>query len=241
MATAGPRAGDELLGGVYHAQVARNDDPDGSGARVKLYFPWMLEGQGLQLQWAPVAAPMAGRSAGTFTLPEVGDTVFVVFLGGDRRAPVVVGGAWSREDEPPETNEHRKNDVRFIKSRSGHRLLFEDSGSAKVALVDRAGKQLLGCGTFAEGGDSPNRLELPAPKGITGAPREGVAATSEGGRLALICPQGKLTIEAQNVEITARKKIEASASRVELKSSGTSKVVAARAVKLQGGRLAAGS
>jgi uncharacterized protein involved in type VI secretion and phage assembly len=236
-----PRERDEILGGVYHAQVARNDDPDGSQSRVKVYFPWMPRGHELQLQWAPVAVPMAGASAGTFTLPEVGDSVFVVFLGGSKSAPVVIGGAWSHEDAPPETNEHKKNDVRFIKSRSGHRLLFEDSSEAKVALVDRAGAQLLGCGSFAAGGDSPSKLELPAPKGISGAPREGVAATSEGGKLALICPQGKLTIEAQNVEITARKTIEARGQSVELTSSGTGKVVAAGAVKLQGGRLAAGS
>ena len=229
------------LGGVYYGLVARNDDPDGYGARVRVYFPWMAEGAQNQLNWAPVASPMAGTSYGAFTLPEVGDTVCVVFLNGDIRSPVVIGGAWSEADPPPETNAHRSNDARFIKSRSGHRLLFEDSDSAKVALEDRQGKQVIGCGKFAAGGDSPNRLELCAPKGINGSPSEGVAATSEGGKLGIHCPNGKLSIEGMHVEITARKAVEVSGQRVEAKATGIGKVVAAKNVKLQGGRLAAGS
>jgi phage baseplate assembly protein gpV len=236
------RGGDEpVLAGVYAGVVTQNDDPDGPGARVKVRFPWMPGGDTDQSHWAPVASLMAGQDFGALTLPEVGDTVFVVFLSGDPRAPVVVGGAWSEQDAPPETNEHKSNDARLIKSRSGHRLLFEDSAEVKVALEDRRGGQVAGCGSFAAGGDSPNRLELPAPKGINGQPKQGVALSSEGGTLRLHCPQGKLTIDANHVEITARQTIEMKGRSLEVVGKGPGKVVAAQDVKLQGGRLSAGS
>ncbi len=233
--------GMSLLGGVYYGVIAQNDDPDGPGGRVKVYFPWMPGGDEYQLHWAPLAVPMAGDEFGTHTLPEVGDTVVVVFLAGDPRAPVVVGGVWSDEDQPPETNEGGENEARFIKSRSGHRLLFEDSSDAKVALEDRDGNQVVGCGSFKAGGNSANHLELPAPKGISGQPQKGVAFASQGGTLSLHCPKGELSIEAQSVEFTARGSIEISAGRAEVKASGPGKVVAASSVKLQGGRLSAGS
>ncbi len=230
------------LGGVYPGIVANNHDDEGPGWRVKVRFPWLPGGDEDQLHWAPIAAPTAGPECGVFTLPEVDDTVYVVFLGGDVRAPVVIGGAWSREDPPPETNEHETNDVRFIKSRSGHRLLFEDSDETKVALDDGTQEHVLGCGSFTAGGDSPNRRELPTPKGISGTPKEGVAVSTEAGTLRLQGTSGTVSVEARDVEITARGELEVHAGgELKVAGSGPGKVVSAKKVKLQGGRLSAGS
>ncbi len=52
--------------------------------------------------WARVAVPFAGSSRGAFFIPDVGDEVLVVYLGGDARYPVVIGGLWNGQDKAPD-------------------------------------------------------------------------------------------------------------------------------------------
>jgi len=52
--------------------------------------------------WARVAVPFAGNNRGAFFIPDVGDEVLVVYLSGDARFPVVVGGLWNGQDTAPD-------------------------------------------------------------------------------------------------------------------------------------------
>lgn len=205
-----PATGEMAMGGIYYAIVTQNKDERKLG-RVKVRFPWMPGGDKDQSAWAHIAVPMCGDQFGTFTLPEVDDTVAVVFLAGDINHPVIVGGVWNEKDTPPEVNENGKNDFRFIKSRSGHRMLLDDSDKSKVAFTDRTNTNYIGAGNFAEGGDSPNKMELKTPSAINGSPTEGVAVSSMQGTVNIWCPSGTLTIKAQHVEITASDKAEVKA------------------------------
>jgi phage baseplate assembly protein gpV len=199
MRAGGPRpaSGDMAMCGVYYALVTQNKD-DRQLGRVKVRFPWLPGGDQDQSAWAQVAVPMAGGEFGTFTLPEIDDTVMVVFIAGDIRFPVVIGGMWNKTDEPPEVNENGKNDFRFIKSRAGHRLLFDDSSSTSVVLTDNGNANYLGCGTFAAGGDGPNKMEIDGPGGS-----KGVGVTSAGGTLNVWCPNGTLKVSCKDAEVTA--------------------------------------
>jgi uncharacterized protein involved in type VI secretion and phage assembly len=203
---------DNDFAGVHHAQVVRNDDsddPDSPGARVKVRFPWMPESMRDQSWWASICVPMVGDGFGTYTLPEVGDQVLVVFISGDVRQPVIIGGVWSEKDEPPETNEHASNDYRLIKSRSGHRLIMDDSDKVKIAISDYKNRNGMTFGQFDKGGSaSRNATAADRPSGIAGSadPTQGfnLAAMEGGDTLNLWCPNGELEIEAeQNVEISA--------------------------------------
>ena len=234
--------GDHGLAGVYYALVTRNQGDEEHPAQVKVRLPWMPEGDQDELPWAHVAAPMAGSSFGVYTLPEVGDTVLVAFLAGDIHHPVVLGGLWSKQDEPPETDTSGDNDARLVKSRSGHRLVFEDSGEDKVFLEARSEAHVAGCGRFADAGSSTNRRQLPAPGAINGTPKEGVSVAAATGTMRLHCPQGTLRVDARHVEVTARAKVEVKASgSVSVEGSGPGKVAASEEVKLQGSRITGGA
>ena len=63
---------------------------------------------------------LAGNLRGFYFLPEVDDEVLVAFEQGDARFPYVVGALWNGKDAPPEKNDDGQNNVRAIKSRSGH-------------------------------------------------------------------------------------------------------------------------
>lgn len=123
--------------GVVVGLVTNNKDPDGMG-RIKVKFPWLSEEE--DSWWARIAVPMAGPSRGTYFLPEVNDEVLVAFEHGDVRFPYVLGSLWNGKDAPPTTNSDGHNNIRIIKSRSGHIIRMDDSdGNEKIEIVDKQG------------------------------------------------------------------------------------------------------
>src|SRR6185436_10757590 len=115
----------QKIRGVHLAIVVDNSEGDGNkGFQVKVKFPWMLEEEGTY--WARIAIPMAGKERGTYFLPEPDDQLLVVFELGDINRPIVIGSVWSKQQEPVETNDSGKNNTKLIKSKSGHRIIFDD-------------------------------------------------------------------------------------------------------------------
>jgi uncharacterized protein involved in type VI secretion and phage assembly len=119
--------------GIVLGIVTNNHDPEKVG-RVKIKFPWLTDSD--ESYWARVATVMAGRDRGTFFLPEVGDEVLVAFDHGDINHPYVLGSLWNGEDTPPETNADGKNNIRTIKSRSGHEIIFDDNDEEKKEKIE---------------------------------------------------------------------------------------------------------
>ena len=123
--------------GVVVGIVTNNKDPDGMG-RVRVKFPWLSGSD--ESWWARIATTMAGSSRGTYFLPEVDDEVLVSFEHGDIKSPFIVGGLWNGKDAPPTTNSDGKNNIRMIKSRSGHIVRLDDtSGNEKIEIIDQTG------------------------------------------------------------------------------------------------------
>jgi len=127
--------------GIVLGVVADNKDPDGLG-RVKIRFPWLDDGY--QSTWAPVATLMAGKERGAFFLPEVNDEVIVAFDQGDIDHPYVIGALWSIKNKPPESNSDFKNNIRKIKSRSGHEIILnDDQNKGNIEIKTKAGHNIL--------------------------------------------------------------------------------------------------
>jgi phage baseplate assembly protein gpV len=131
----------DKLRGVFIGVITANTDEGGdSKYKVKVNFPWLPGGKDTSY-WARIVVPMAGKDMGTYCFPSVDDQVLVVFEHGDIRRPIVIGSMWSNKQKPPETNSSGKNNIREIKSDSGHRLIFDDTdGSERVILVDATGE-----------------------------------------------------------------------------------------------------
>lgn len=121
--------------------VTDNKDPDNLG-RVKVRFPWLHEDN--ESYWARLATPMAGNGRGHWFLPEVDDEVLTIFEHGDVRFPYIIGSLWNGVDKPPYNNSDGKNNLRVIKSRSGHELIFNDSDrKEQVEIHTKAGHRIL--------------------------------------------------------------------------------------------------
>ena len=131
------------INGVAVGVVTDNQDPEGLG-RVKVRFPWLAEDS--ESTWSKIATFMAGTERGAVFLPEVDDEVLVAFEHGDINFPYVIGALWNTQDTPPEANADGSNNIRLIRSRSGHELVFNDDdegGRAKLEIRTSAGHQII--------------------------------------------------------------------------------------------------
>ncbi|KYC43639.1 phage tail protein [Scytonema hofmannii PCC 7110] len=127
--------------GVVISTVTNNQDPDNLG-RIKVTFPWLNDRD--EGYWARLATPMAGDGRGIYFLPEVHDEVLVIFEHGDVRFPYIIGALWNGQGRPPTNNNDGKNNIRLIKSRSGHLIRLDDTNKAeRIEIIDKSGKNRL--------------------------------------------------------------------------------------------------
>ncbi|HTR16327.1 MAG TPA: phage baseplate assembly protein V [Acetobacteraceae bacterium] len=164
--------------GVVVGLVTNNQDPENL-SRVKVKFPWLSDTD--ESAWARVAMPMAGNQRGICFLPEVNDEVLVMFEQGDVRVPYVVGALWNGKDAPPVLNGDGQNNVRIIKSRSGHVVKLNDAdGKETIEIIDKSTKNSVVIDT------AKNTVTVTSDKDIT-----------------LSAPKGTIKLDAQKVEIAS--------------------------------------
>lgn len=170
--------GDNRIYGVVVGQVTDNKDPQHLG-RVELKFPWWSDSD--KSHWARIANFMAGPERGAFFLPEVGDEVLVAFEHGDIHRPYVIGALWNGNAKPPFDNADGNNNLRFIKSRSGHLIRLDDTENAeKIEIIDKTGNN-----------------------SITIDSKENTIMIESAKDVIIQAPQGRISFSAQNIEITS--------------------------------------
>lgn len=185
-----------VLGSAHLARVTSVADPD-SLARVQIAIHAI--GPDTPLLWARVACPFAGASRGGFFIPEVDDEVLVLFVGGDARMPIVVGGLWHGAATPPETLSGDRVDRWTITGKAGTR----------IAIVEES--------------DATAKVEITTPGGATM-----VITDESGGRTQIDCAGNTVKIEPAGITVTAAGKVKVQAAQVEV-SAGMVKVDAALA------------
>jgi type VI secretion system secreted protein VgrG len=126
-------------------QIARVTGPQGEEiycdehGRVKLQFPWDLEGQydDLSSCWVRVSQGWAGLSWGAIAIPRIGQEVIVSFLEGDPDQPIITGRTYHAYNKPPYPLPANKTRM-SIKSKS-----HKAKGFNELRFEDEAGQEQL--------------------------------------------------------------------------------------------------
>lgn len=194
------------VSGVVIALVKSTKDPDSLG-RVQITFPW--RGKEEEMYWARLATLMAGKERGTVFYPDVDDEVLVAFEHGDIDSPYIIGALWNNQDKPPEKNSEGENNIKMIKTRSGHTIKINDKdGEEKIEIVDKT-----------EG----NKI-------IIDSANNKISIVSAGD-IELLASDGKITIDAKEIEIKSSTKVKT--QDIEIKSSSSAKIEASAGMDLK--------
>lgn len=194
--------------GVVLALVKSTKDPDGLG-RVQITFPWKGKEEDEELHWARIATMMTGNGRGTFFYPDVDDEVLVAFEYGDIDSPYIIGALWNNQDVPPEENSEGENNIKMIKTRSGHIIKLDDTdGSEKIEIIDKTEENKISIDS------ANNKISI-------------VSA----GDIELLASDGKITIDATEIEI--KSKITVKTKDIEIKPSGKAKIEASGQMDLK--------
>lgn len=133
--------------GKYPGVVRDVEDPLKVG-RLRASVPAVL-GEDVQTGWALPCAPFGGgKNRGLLCMPEVGDTVWIEFAGGDISQPIWAGAFWGAPDSagqqddlaqetgaevPTSDDEGAGPGLHVLRTRTGHCLSLKDEGDIVLA------------------------------------------------------------------------------------------------------------
>lgn len=129
--------------GMYQGLVTSIKDPAKRG-RIKLKCPDVLGADAISA-WADPVVPVAYDNGGDFCLPEIGEMVWVMFIGGDPNEPVYLGGWWQDEMTPLGASYANSGNVRVISYADCRITMKEDTltinvGDGETELSIKDGK-----------------------------------------------------------------------------------------------------
>jgi phage protein D len=210
-----PRDGSDQATSTLALGVVEALDDPASLNRVKVRFPWRIDGgDGV---WARQSNVDAGDGHGAVIVPDVGQEVLVGFVGGDPSYPVVLGSLYNGTQQPPVVVDPDTNAVRAFVTPEKHTLRLEDGDDSAVILASGKGQSLVLSDKDSEvlvtHQDSGNTIRLSA---------DGIELTAAQGDITLKSAGGTITLDSLKLEGKASgpSKIESSAT-FDLKASGS--------------------
>ena len=204
------------------AFIAENKDPELLG-RVRIRYPWQKETDDSS-PWIRMATPFATEGGGIYFCPAVGDEVLVDYDGGNIEHPYVVGALYTGKSNHPGYD-------RIISSSTGHCIKMKDK-NYEYGYKDKNFKhdfisgvlglfqflttpfpnleKALDCLSDVSGGmEITDRFGLynikmdSAARAVTIQSPLGNVTVNAFTGISLSAPNGKITIQGKDVEITA--------------------------------------
>ena len=124
------------------AKVVDNKDEQKLG-RIRVQFPWQeIQSKEMKTPWLRIAVPYAGASKGHQFVPEIGEEVMVGFEMNNAERPYIIGSFYNGGNGKPDENwavskeeESTTNNIKAIRTRNGHTILFNDKGDAGLLEI----------------------------------------------------------------------------------------------------------
>jgi len=197
------------------------NDPD-SEDRIRVRLPIIdPDEDGI---WMRIACLDAGNNRGTFFRPEINDEVIVGFLNDDPRHPVVLG-MLNSSAKPAPLQASDQNDEKGYVSRSGMKMIFNDSDKS-LKIETPAGKKV----TISES-DGVMQLEDENGNKIT---MDSSSVSIESAKDITLKATGDLTIQATNVKVNPSSGFSLSSGGASIDAGNGSAKISAPTVSIEG-------
>ncbi len=220
------------------AVVTDNKDPEGLG-RVKIRFSWQKYGDS---PWVRIAMPYGGPNKGVYFVPEINEEVMAGFEGGNAEKPYIQGTLCHSKAKPDDWKTDG-NDIKAIRTRSGHTIEFNDKAGQEVITITDKNKNLIQLDTAG------SNITISTPGTMTFNAKNFVAnidenATFNVGKITDFKTGEDLNISAKNVakDVSEKMTVQIGGSWTQTSndteinaSNGDLKLVGAGEASLQGG------
>ncbi len=215
----------DLLPAVQGLQIGvvtdLENDPD-SQDRIRVRLPIIDPNE--DGVWSRVACLDAGDTRGTFFRPEIGDEVVVGFLNNDPRNPLVLGMLNSSAKPAPLTASNQNDEKGYV-SRSGMKMIFNDSENS-IKINTPAGKKVTiseNDGIISIEDENNNKISM-----------DDSSITVESGNDINLTANGDLNIQAVNIKLTASSSFSLSAGGSTLDAGSGSAKLSSPSVSIEG-------
>ncbi len=120
---------------IQIAKVVDNADPEGL-SRIRVQFVWQKK-TGEMTPWLRMMTPHAGGDKGFHFIPEKDEEVIVNFEGANAERPFVMGALYHGSAKA-DSWQSDKNDIKAIKTRSGHLIELNDTDKGEsITITDK--------------------------------------------------------------------------------------------------------
>ena len=124
------------------AKVVDNKDEQKLG-RIRVQFPWQeIQDKEMKSPWLRIAVPYSGKEKGHLFIPEIGEEVMVGFEMDNAERPYIIGALYNGGEGKPdekwaasESDGGTTNNIKAIRTRNGHTILFNDKGDAGLIEI----------------------------------------------------------------------------------------------------------
>lgn len=124
---------------IYSAKVVDTKDPEGLG-RVQVKLVGFSEE--ISLPWVRIVGPYASNQFGQVWLPEVDDEIILLQGQGEALDQMLcLGSVYNGTNKPITTDTDGKNNLKEIRTRTGHRITFDDTDGTEVITIETSGQK----------------------------------------------------------------------------------------------------
>lgn len=201
-------------------------------------------------KWLPVLSPYCGKGYGVYFHPEIDTEVLVGTLSDSTNSMVVLGGLWNKKDTLPSETAGEQNEIKKIRTKGEHEILFRDTEDAgSIEIKTAKGLHIV----LDDKEEVINLLDKDGENGLKVNQKEGTVqllakkkiSISVNGKDGLVFDNtGKLALKADQIAEDATtsyqlktQKLELKGSVAELKADGSVKINSSGMAEIKGSLL----
>lgn len=191
----------------------------------------MTDGSRNVTDWIRVAMPYGGKYKGMYFMPDISDEVVVAFERGNKEKPIVIGVLWNEENTIPGNSADEDNNIKKIKTRGGHEIIFDDTRDkekikirtpkkSEICIDDEESKITI----TAKGSEGDNIIKIDSKSGeitVTGK-KKIVLEAGESTKISIDGDNGSVKIECDDMSIEASKELKIKGQNVSIEGTQVS-------------------